>query len=129
MSLKNRIATVTVRSAVRSKLAPAIDERRWAQRKVALLPGNIVSDRLQAAVACVVRDLSATGANLDIKLGKTTVINSAAGLPDTFILILPRDECQVDCQVAWRDKATVGVRFLGGLKMMPKRAPAKPLKR
>ena len=128
MTFKTRVANLTERAPAPT---PAVhfDERRWAQRKVALLPGNIVSDRLQAAVACVVRDLSATGANLDIKLGKTTVINSAAGLPDTFILILPRDECQVDCQVAWRDKATVGVRFLGGLKMMPKRAPAKPLKR
>ena len=128
MSLKNRIATVTVRSAVRSKLAPAIDERRWAQRKSTGLPGTISSERLQGPLACVVRDLSATGAQIDIKLSKSAVISGAAGLPDKFTLFLPRDDCQVDCQVIWREKATAGLRFLGGLKLTPKRAVPQPKK-
>ena len=129
MSLKNRIATVTVRSAARSKLAPAIDERRWAQRKSTGLPGTISSERLQGPLACVVRDLSATGAQIDIKLSKSAVVTSAAALPARFTLFLPRDDCHVDCQMIWNEGATAGLRFLSGLKPMPKRAVAKVAKK
>ena len=130
MSFKNRVASLTERPAASPAPEMTVDERRWAKRKLAGLPGTILSDRLQAPVACIVRDLSSTGAQIDIKLGKGGVISNAAGLPNRFVLILLRDECQVECKVAWADKVTAGVRFMSGLKPVPKRvAAARPAKK
>ena len=64
--------------------APAAkqDERRWAQRKPRSLPALLLSDRLQSHVPCVVRDLSSTGARIEIVVGRDTPVRSADGLPD-----------------------------------------------
>ncbi len=97
-----------------------VDERRWAQRKRSILAGKIVGDRLQGSVACVVRDLSATGAQVDLKFSKTSVISSVGQLPDQFVLILERERAEVQCETAWRRGESAGVRFVGGFRAMPK---------
>jgi hypothetical protein len=109
-----------VPAAALDKLA---DERRRAQRRRSVIAGRIVGDRLQGSVSCVVRDLSATGAQLDLKFSKTSVISSIGGLPDQFILILERERSEVMCETAWRHGESAGVRFVGGFRAMPK-APA-----
>jgi hypothetical protein len=128
MSAKTRIGTAddatTLPASVLDQLA---DERRWAQRKRSVIAGKIIGDRLQGSVGCVVRDLSATGAQLDLKFSKTSVISSVGQLPDQFILVLERERSEVQCVTAWRRGDSAGVRFVGGFRAMPK-APA-PLNR
>lgn len=96
------------------------DDRRWAPRRTGVLGANIISDRLQSSVFCVVRDLSSTGALLELRIDKHCVIGSATDLPNSFKLILRNDAMDVDCEVAWRRRDTVGVRFLGGLRQRTK---------
>lgn len=97
-----------------------VDERRWAQRKRSVIAGKIVGDRLQGSVACVVRDLSATGGQLDLKFSKTSVISSVSQLPDQFVLVLERERSEVQCVTAWRRGESAGVHFVGGFRAMPK---------
>jgi hypothetical protein len=94
-------------------------EQRWSNRTSTVLAGNIISDQLAGRVSCVVRDLSASGGLIELSAAKGGVIASAAGLPDTFALILLRDNSEVRCQVMWRQPTAVGVRFLGGFKALP----------
>ncbi|MEQ1652179.1 MAG: PilZ domain-containing protein [Hyphomicrobium sp.] len=103
------------------------DEQRWSSRKSTVLAGVIISDQIPGAVPCVVRDVSATGALIDLRSANSSVIASASGLPGTFALVLQRDNSEVRCEVAWRQQTTVGVRFISAFKTLPARAkPVKP---
>lgn len=95
------------------------DERRWSMRKKSIIAGLVVSDRLQGTASCIVRDLSATGAQVDLKLTKTCVVGSVNGLPDQFIIVMPRENAEVPCEIAWRRGQSVGVRFIGGFRPIP----------
>ena len=54
-------------------------------------------------INCVVRDISATGAALEI-LGVVRV-------PNHFTLIIPEDQLKLPCHVVWRSEYRVGVAF------------------
>jgi PilZ domain len=97
------------------------DERRWSSRRPTVLAGTIFSDRLAGGATCVVRDLSATGALIELRNSKTSVRD----LPDTFALVLLHDNSEVRCEVAWRQPTSIGVRFLGGFKALPVRSKPK----
>ncbi len=98
------------------------DERRWAQRKPRSLPAYLLSDRLQSQVPCIVRDLSSTGARIEIVLGRDTVVRSADDLPDRLALYMVTDEMEVDCEVRRRDGSFAGLRFTSTtrLRLRPK---------
>ncbi len=129
MSAKSRIGTADGAAGLPAAVLDSLaDERRWAQRKRSVLAGKIMGDRLQGSVGCVVRDLSATGAQLDLKFSKTSVISSVGQLPDQFILVLERERSEVQCETAWRRGESAGVRFVGGFRAMPK-APASVIRK
>jgi hypothetical protein len=105
------------------------DERRFAQRRTSILPGVIQSDGMHGALSCVVRDLSSTGAQIDLKLDKSSVVDSASALPKSFLLILTREDAAIACEVAWRKAKSVGVRFRGNFVAVPKRQPIRHIKK
>ena len=79
---------------------PVIDRRKAARSKVldaALIRFGDVS------VSCAFRDLSNSGAALDI--GKQ------AGIPDQFTLIVLRGKIY-SCTVIWRKGSRIGVSFI-----------------
>jgi hypothetical protein len=55
------------------------------------------------AVECLIRNLSATGAALEI--------NSPLWFPDTFALVTTSDGGSRHCRVVWRDGRRIGVVF------------------
>jgi len=52
---------------------------------------------------CTVRNASETGAALDIE--------SPAGIPDEFILVIKPEIAKRNCRVAWRAAKRIGVQF------------------
>jgi PilZ domain-containing protein len=56
------------------------------------------------AVNCLVRDLSTTGAGMD-------VVNQP-GIPATFNLVIPGDGLLLRCRVVWRKDHRLGVVFI-----------------
>jgi hypothetical protein len=55
------------------------------------------------AIDCIVRNLSNTGAALDV--------TSPIGIPDRFTLVLPTDGLHMPCHVVWRKQRRLGVAF------------------
>ena len=104
----------------RATVAANPDERRWAQRKPRSLPAFLLSDRLQSQVPCIVRDLSSTGARVEIVLGRDTAVRSADELPDRLTLYMVTDEMEVDCEVRRRDGNFAGLRFTSTTRLRPR---------
>lgn len=120
MSLNHRVLTSRdPRNGAASAEAP--DNRRWAFRKRGLIPALIISDRLGDRIGCTVRDLSATGGRLTIAPARNMVVAGTRDLPNTFVLVLERENVEVDCEIAWRSETDVGVRFLSAMRHLPKR--------
>jgi PilZ domain len=55
------------------------------------------------SVVCRVRNLSPTGARLEVA--------SQIGIPDNFVLWIEFDELEQPCQVTWRTATRLGVKF------------------
>jgi len=59
-----------------------------------------------------VRDISSTGARLELTRSIENPLGGRAKLPGTFTISLRLDRMEVDCAIVWRNGAFVGVRFL-----------------
>jgi hypothetical protein len=55
------------------------------------------------AIGCLVRNLSTTGAALEI--------SSQVEIPDRFALVVPGDGLHLRCDVVWRKSYRIGVTF------------------
>lgn len=94
------------------------EENRTAVRKrQRMMEGFIWSERMAYAKACTIRDLSITGARIDLLDGdvKTHM------LVGTMTLYLPSDKREIDCQLMWRSGRQVGLRFLGSYRAPTRR--------
>jgi hypothetical protein len=76
-------------------------ETRSAPRHRVLKSGTIEFGG--GAINCLIRNLSATGAALEI--------SSQVGIPETFVLLVPADELHLRCNVVWRKQYRIGVAF------------------
>jgi hypothetical protein len=54
-------------------------------------------------IDCVVRNLSVTGAAIEV--------SNQAGIPERFILVMPDDELRLLCHVVRRTEYRIGVAF------------------
>ena len=78
-----------------------MDERRDKARNRVLKAGTIEFGG--GAIDCTVRNLSSTGAALDV--------TSPVGIPEHFTLVIQADGIHLPCQVVWRKERRIGVRF------------------
>jgi PilZ domain len=78
-----------------------MNEPRNYPRRRALKSGTIGFGT--TSVPCIVRNLSATGAALEI--------NTPLWFPDRFTLIVPSDGLRKPCQIVWRRERRLGVAF------------------
>jgi hypothetical protein len=76
-------------------------ETRAAPRYRLLKPAKIEFGRVE--VDCVLRDLSLTGAALEV--------SSQSGIPEEFNLVVPADGLNLPCRVVWRKVYRIGVAF------------------
>ena len=53
---------------------------------------------------CTIRDLSVTGAALELS-------DLSATVPDAFTLVVPEDKLKLPCRVVWRKAYKIGVNF------------------
>jgi hypothetical protein len=78
-----------------------MDERRDKARHRVLKAGTIEFGG--GAIDCTVRNLSDTGAALDV--------SSPVGIPDHFSLFVQAGGIHLACTVIWRKEKRIGVRF------------------
>lgn len=80
-------------------------EKRLAPRRNTLLPATIIYNAGRGRTDCLIRNLSATGAKLELA-------GSVAGVPNTFDLVAPGHRPH-PCRVVWRTLKELGVEFMG----------------
>jgi hypothetical protein len=80
-----------------------VNEYRTAPRRRLLKRGMISFGG--GAIDCTVRNVSETGAALDVI--------SPVGIPDHFTLLIGSDNINFACRVVWRKPSRIGVRFEG----------------
>jgi hypothetical protein len=78
-----------------------MNDKRTALRQRVLKAGTIEFGG--GAISCMVRNLSSTGAALDV--------TSPVGIPEHFTLVFPADGLHVPCHVVWRKQKRIGVAF------------------
>lgn len=98
--------------------SPDSEGARRSRRQSACLQALIQSDRLAEPVHCVIRDLSAIGARLEIVKQDTKPFVSEERLPDQFTLAFRLEKTEVDCEIVWQKGNTLGVTF----KSLPRHA-------
>ena len=122
---------------LRSRLLPTSrrdTNGRWANRKRSNIPGFIRYERLEAAAACSVVDISSTGAL--VQLSPNVRHLTVDEVPDLITLFMTqnRQMTDVQCKVIRRYGDSLGVTFLSQFRTLsqPKRtlraAPAKKKK-
>lgn len=79
----------------------AVHRHRSARRRV--LKSGTISFGLGASIDCILRNVSETGALLEIE--------SPVGIPDEFLLVIKKDNIARNCSVVWRSARQIGVRF------------------
>jgi PilZ domain len=80
-----------------------VPERKPHPRRRTLKPAKIVFDRRNCVIDCMVRNVSAAGACLELP--------STVGVPDRFDLMVATETYPRHCRVAWKDDTRVGVTF------------------
>ena len=78
------------------------DERRRSQRHRTLKAGKIILSRGASVIDCTVRNLSETGACIEV--------DSIVGIPSTFEFVLP-ERCYRTCRVVWANGGRLLSRF------------------
>lgn len=78
-------------------------EKRLAPRRNTLIPADIVFDGGRSRISCIIRNLSETGAKLEVA--------SVAKIPRTFDLVVSKVRPQA-CEVKWRTLKELGVHFI-----------------
>ncbi|MBR1219861.1 PilZ domain-containing protein [Bradyrhizobium sp. U87765 SZCCT0131] len=79
-----------------------MDEHRTSPRQRVLKAGTIAFNG-NAGISCTVRNLSTTGAALDVV--------SPLGIPDHFTLVFEGDRTTRPCHIVWRKERRIGVAF------------------
>jgi hypothetical protein len=80
-----------------------MSDHRRARRQRTLKAGRIVFNRKSSVFDCTVRDLSPTGACLDVP--------SSIGIPEAFELVMEAEGTALSCRVVWRSDRRLGVQF------------------
>ncbi|MGH6830218.1 MAG: PilZ domain-containing protein [Methylocella sp.] len=88
-------------------------ENRVARRSRVLKDGKIVALNYCSVVNCRVRDISATGAKIQI--------SSQTEVPDQFRLMMPGDNSIREAKVMWRRGDYLGAMFTSGARQAPPR--------
>ena len=83
----------------------SINECRRARRFPVLKHAKIVQFQGLAESICIIRNMSANGAELDIGFDQT--------LPEEFSLYVRVDGLKYRCKQIWRDGVRLGVEFVG----------------
>ena len=78
-------------------------QRKAEPRHRTLKPAKIIFDRRSCVIDCMVRNVSAAGACLELP--------STIGVPNRFDLAIATEKYPRRCRVAWKDETRVGVTF------------------
>jgi hypothetical protein len=91
-------------------------EQRFAPRRRDKLPAFIYFEGGNQSLDCFVRDLSSTGARLEMGEGWDEAFSSSVRRLDQARLVIRHDRVIYDCLITRRGDAEIGVKFLSAAK-------------
>ena len=80
-----------------------MENRRGHERHRTLKSGKIIFNRKTSVVDCMVRNLSESGACLQV--------DTVVGIPEAFELLIAPEQNVRTCSVKWRSANRLGVSF------------------
>ena len=95
-------------------------ENRFAPRRASQIPAQIYFDGTVTTVPCLIRDMSTTGARLELREGWSNPFASDASEMSRIKLVIRMDRVMYDCKIMRRGETELGVKFLGAPKPMTK---------
>ena len=93
-------------------------DKRFAPRRKGMTPALIYFDGTTVSVPCLIKDMSATGAKLELRNGWDNPFRSSASDMDRIRLVVRMDRVMYDCKIIRRGDTELGVKFA---------SPAKPI--
>lgn len=84
------------------------EDRRQSPRHRALKAGRIVFGNLSLSYDCTIRNMSETGARLQVEAN--------ANIPNEFYFIVTADHLVARANVVWRTSREVGIHYLEPLR-------------
>lgn len=94
------------------KAAANASDQRFAPRRDDFIPAILRLEGTTYQTPCVVRDMSTTGARLEMKPGWDSVLHKVADL-ENMSLTLRQDRVFYPCAVVRRGETEVGLKFTG----------------
>lgn len=104
-----------------SKTAVKPGDQRFAPRRDDFIPAILRLVGTTYQTPCVVRDMSTTGARLEMKPGWDSVLHQVADL-ENMSLTLRQDRVYYPCAVVRRGETEVGLKFTGAPQPIEKSA-------
>jgi hypothetical protein len=89
------------------------DERRASRRSSEfMMAAYVIAEQPLRAISCLVRDVSSSGARLELERGMRAKSRGTTDLPSFVILYLGPSKTEARCRIAWREGRHFGVKFL-----------------
>ena len=95
-------------------------ENRFAPRRASTIPAQIYFDGTVTSVPCMIKDMSTTGAKLELRDGWDNPFKSDASQMERIKLVIRMDRVMYDCKIMRRSETELGVKFLAAPKPMTK---------
>ena len=108
------------RVAYSPAIAMRADENRFAPRRSSQLPALIYFDGTVASVPCLIRDMSTTGARLELREGWDNPFKSSASEMERIKLVIRMDRVMYDCKIVRRGDTELGVKFVAAPRPITK---------
>lgn len=105
-----------------STVARDPNDHRFAPRKSSQLPALLTFEGAHEALACVIRDMSATGARVEFKIAYSeNPFASRWSNVDRVQLVVRSDHMSYDCKIVRRSEPReIGVKFVAPPKQTPR---------
>jgi hypothetical protein len=95
-------------------------DKRFAPRRNSQTPAQIYFDGTAQSVPCLIRDMSTTGAKLELKEGWDNPFKSEASQMERIKLVVRMDRVMYECRIIRRGETELGVKFISAPKPMTK---------
>ena len=109
-----RLNPVSVRS-VDSADGLGVQRRGTSRRSVYTIAALLSADGLDVCAPCTVRDISATGARLELEPAPKSTDRRTPKLPHQLKLHLCPQQTDLECRLVWQDGRHFGVAFVGDI--------------
>lgn len=120
--------TAIVRTPRAATVGNAKGDNRFAPRRNSAVPAFIYFDGTTVSLPCLIRDMSTTGAKLELRSGWDNPFRSDASDLKAIKLVIRNDRVMYECEIVRRAETELGVKFRSTPKPISGKfaAPAQP---